>query len=97
MKENVYESALKCLNTFDGNGVFVAVLNGNGEVNIVSKTNEDFSLALIRVLVRSVLQQNVCCPGHFMGTSLLINEIVKDVVTEILPQVTMTEPSNTAH
>jgi hypothetical protein len=86
-KENVFQDAFNLLNTYNENGLFVAVDDGDGNMSVVCKTNEGFSMGMISVLAKSVLNENSCCQAHFMQASLELNQMLKDLVLEALPKV----------
>lgn len=70
-------------------GLFIATLNDNLTVNVVAHTNEEFSVALITILFKSVLANNMCCQDHFMATIFAMFETLKGLADEKTSEIGM--------
>jgi hypothetical protein len=61
-------------------GVMTATLSTDGKLNMAAHASEQFSVAIISVLIEQILNGNMCCQSCFMKTTMALHETLNGVV-----------------
>lgn len=71
----------------DDMGVLTATLSVDGKINMAAHASEQFSVAIISILVEKILEDNMCCHAHFMTTAMAIRETISNIVAQKFEEV----------
>jgi hypothetical protein len=95
----IVEQGRVLLDAVDNNdtGVMTATLSVDGKINVAAHASEQFSVAIIQLLTEQILNQNMCCTAHLMQTAMALHEVLTNVVSKKLDEVTENPDSETKH